>query len=120
MIKYNSDNVVLAKNLRKNATPWENKLWFRFLKYYEIRFKRQKPIGNYIADFYCHKARLIVELDGSGHYEDKQTLYDMDRTAYFNSIGLKVIRIVNTDVDKRFFEVCSYIDSEVKKRLDVE
>ena len=68
MKDYNKENIPLAKTLRKNMTPWERKLWYDFLRYYPVRFQRQKAIGNYIADFYCVKARLVIELDGGGHY----------------------------------------------------
>ena len=80
MKEYNKENIPLAKTLRKNMTPWERKLWYEFLRSYPIRFQRQKTIGNYIVDFYCHRARLIVELDGSQHYEGKGLLKDKIRT----------------------------------------
>ena len=69
MKEYNRENIPLAKALRKNMTPWERKLWYQFLRSYPVRFQRQKAIGNYIADFYCAKAGLVIELDGSQHYE---------------------------------------------------
>ena len=68
MKDYNKENIPLAKTLRKNMTPRERKLWYDFLRYYPVRFQRQKAIGNYITDFYCAKARLVIELDGGGHY----------------------------------------------------
>ena len=70
---------VYANELRKNMTPWERKLWFMFLQKYPLRFKRQYIIGNYIAEFYCEKASLVIELDGSGHYQNKQKQYDRYR-----------------------------------------
>lgn len=72
MKNYNKDNIKLAKNLRKNLTPWERKLWYDFLRTYPVRFQRQKTISNYIVDFYCARARLIIELDGGGHYEESK------------------------------------------------
>ena len=63
-LDYNEKNITLAKNLRKNATPQENHLWYDFLAKYKVRFQRQKAIDNFIADFYCHKAKLIIEIDG--------------------------------------------------------
>ena len=78
---------------------------------------RQKPIGHYIADFYCAKAGLIVELDGSGHYEPKAVEKDAKRTEELENNGLKVIRFYNTDIDKNFYNVCTVIDEEVKCRL---
>ncbi len=117
MIKYNKDNIPLAKNLRKNMTPWEKKLWYRFLREYPIRFQRQKAIGNYIADFYCAKAKLIIEVDGKEHFEKEAFTYDLNRTEEFEKIGLKVIRVSNFEIYDKFENVCEYIDSAVKKSL---
>ena len=117
MKKYNKDNIPLAKQLRKNMTPWERKLWYNFLRSYPIRFQRQKAIGNYIADFYCAKARLIIELDGGGHYNDKQKKSDENRTKELENMDLKVVRICNLDIDKNFIEVCEFINIEVNKSL---
>ena len=66
-LEYNKNNIARAKTLRKNSTPQENHLWYDFLSTYEIRFQRQKAIDNFIADFYCHKAKLVIEIDGSQH-----------------------------------------------------
>lgn len=68
--KYNKELVSIAKTLRKNMTNEENHLWYDFLKVYPIRFYRQKVLGKYIADFYCSKAKLVIELDGAQHYDD--------------------------------------------------
>ena len=87
MKEYNKANIPLAKTLRKNMTPWERKLWYEFLRYYPVRFQRQKAIGNYIADFYCAKARLVVELDGGGHYTAEQTEKDIVRTKELESMN---------------------------------
>ena len=78
--EYNRKNIPLARELRKNMTPWERKLWYDFLRAYPTRFRRQEVLGNYIADFYCPKAKLVVELDGGGHYEEKQQERDSKRT----------------------------------------
>ena len=117
MKEYNKSNIPLAKILRKNMTPWERKLWYEFLRNYPIRFQRQKAIGNYIADFYCAKARLIVELDGGGHYTSEQTGKDSIRTEELRSMDLTVLRICNLDIDRNFSGVCEYIDLNVKKSL---
>ena len=114
MKAYNKANVPLAKVLRKNMTPWERKLWYDFLRNYPIRFQRQKAIGNYIADFYCAKARLVLELDGSGHYTAAQAEKDAARTADLNAMRLSVLRIKNTDIDVNFSGVCAYIDAAVQ------
>ena len=114
MKSYNKDNIPLAKALRKNMTPWERKLWYDFLKYYPVRFQRQKAIGNYIADFYCAKARLVIELDGGGHYTPEQAEKDRLRTKGLESMSLTVVRICNLDIDRNFRGVCEYIDLTVK------
>jgi very-short-patch-repair endonuclease len=115
--EYNKDNIPLAKMLRKNMTPWERKLWYEFLRFYPVRFQRQKAIGNYIADFYCAKARLIVELDGGGHYDPKQRQRDNARTQALQSMNLKVLRICNCDVDRHFTDVCEMINNHVRASL---
>lgn len=114
MKTYNRTNIPLAKELRKNMTPWERKLWYDFLRNYPIRFQRQKAIGNYIVDFYCAKARLVVELDGGGHYTVEQTQKDAIRTSELESVGLTVLRVCNLDIDRNFAGVCEYIQSAVE------
>ena len=117
MKDYNKENIPLAKALRKNMTPWERKLWYDFLRNYPIRFQRQKAIGNYIADFYCAKARLVIELDGGGHYTPEQARKDEVRTDDLVSIKLTVVRICNLDIDRNFPAVCAYIDRMVRNSL---
>ena len=111
---YNKANIPLAKDLRKNMTPWERKLWYEFLRNYPVRFQRQKAIGNYIADFYCAKARLVIELDGGGHYTEEQLAKDTIRTTALESMNLTVLRICNLDIDRSFRGVCEQIDLTVK------
>ena len=117
MKDYNKENIPLAKALRENMTPWERKLWYDFLRNYPVRFQRQKAIGNYIADFYCAKARLIIELDGGGHYTPEQTEKDEQRTNELNAMNLTVVRICNLDIDRNFYGVCAYIDRWVQNSL---
>ena len=105
-----------ARNLRKNLTKEERHLWYNFLREYPIRFRRQEIIGNYIADFYCSSASLIIELDGSQHYEEAGKNHDQERTAYFASLGLRVLRFSNYDVLNHFRGVCEAIDLAVKAR----
>ena len=116
-LPYNNKLIPYAKELRKNATPWERKLWFYFLKDYDIRFQRQKVIGNFIVDFYCHKAKLVIELDGGGHFFVNQMDYDEKRNEILEKKSLKVLRFSNVEIDKNFYEVCSIIDKEVKARI---
>ena len=115
MKNYNKDNIVLAKNLRKEPTKWENELWFKFLRNYPIRFQRQKSIGNYIVDFYCAKAGLIIELDGYYHKTDLQYADDNKRTEDLSKMNLTVIRFKNIEIEKEFQRVCTQIDYIVRK-----
>ena len=115
--KHNSEIVPFAKELRKNMTKEERHLWYDFLKTYPVRFLRQKVLGRYIADFYCAKANVVIELDGSQHYEDEGLVNDKKRTEYLEQYGIKVVRISNIDVLKNFEGVCMYIDNAVKQSL---
>ena len=108
--KHNKDLVALAGNLRKNMTKEEKHLWYDFLRQYPVKFIRQKIIGKYIVDFYCAKARLVIELDGSQHFEDEALKKDAERTKYLEGYGLRVLRITNADVNMKFRDVCEYID----------
>lgn len=112
---YKHSNVSKARVLRKEMTPWERKLWHCFLKTYPVRFQKQKPIGNYIVDFYCAAAKLVVELDGGGHYTPEQQNNDTIRTKQIEKQGIQVIRFCNLDIDRNFYSVCSVIDDMVKK-----
>ena len=114
-LEYNRKLTPRAQELRKNRTPEENLLWYHFLCHYPVRFRRQHPIGNFIVDFYCHKAKLVVELDGSQHYSAEGMEYDAERDAYLHGLGLQVMRFSNRDVMQRFENVCEAIDQTVKK-----
>ena len=115
--KHNTDLTTNARNLRKSMKKEERHLWYDFLKSYPIRFLRQKVIDNYIVDFYCHSARLIIELDGSQHYEEKGLLKDKIRTERIEKRNLTVMRIPNNEVNRYFEGVCQYIDNAVKESL---
>ena len=117
LFKHNKQLVPLARQLRKNMTREESHLWYDFLRSYPVRFIRQKIVGKYIADFYCAKARLIVEVDGSQHYEEDNMQKDEERTAWMRGYGLKVLRIPNAEVNRNFSGVCEYIDAEVRQSL---
>ncbi len=114
---YNEKNIALAKNLRKNATPQENHLWYDFLSKYEVRFQRQKAINDFIADFYCHKIKLIIEIDGSQHHTEEGKQKDEFRTEILEGYNLKVIRFTNRQINTNFRGVCQYIDTIVKASL---
>ena len=115
-IKYRGDLKAKAQKLRVNMTKEERHLWYDFLKGYGVNFYRQKPIGNYIADFYCARARLVIEIDGGRHYEPDEMEYDKRRTDYFNAIGISVLRFSNMDIWHNFNGVCIKIDDFVKNR----
>ncbi len=98
-----------AKVLRKNMTKEERHLWYDFLKTLPITVNRQKVIGNYIVDFYIASAKIVIELDGSQHYEDKGVENDTKRDAFLNDLGIKILRYSNLDVNQRFESVCEDI-----------
>ena len=116
-LNYKKNNINLAKSLRKNATPHENHLWYDFLRQYNVRFQLQKAIGNYIVDFYCFRAKLVVEVDGSQHFTDEEMTYDQQRTEYLQKLGLQVLRISNRQINDEFPAVCEHIDTIVKNSL---
>ena len=113
-LDYNKKNIERAKSLRREATPQENHLWYDFLSKYEMRFQRQKAIDNFIADFYCHKAKLVIEIDGSQHYTEEGEKRDEFRTEILEGYDLRVIRFTNRQVNTNFKGVCAYIDMVVK------
>ena len=107
----------LSQTLRKNQTKEEALLWYHFLKKYPIQFRRQYVIGEFIVDFYCHKAKLVIELDGSGHYEPDVIQKDKRRTEYLESLGLLVLRFTNLEISKYFHAVCENIETTVQQRV---
>ena len=114
--KHNPNLTGNARALRKNMTKEERHLWYDFLREYPARFLRQKVIDRYIVDFYCHDARLVVELDGSQHFDPSNLEQDRLRTMQLESRNLKVIRIPNNEVNQNFRGVCEYIDLLVRQR----
>ena len=115
--KYNNRLIPLAKQMRKEMTKEERRLWYDYLRGYPVRFSRQKVLGKYIADFYCAKARLVIELDGSQHFDNANIRKDDERTAFIERYGLRVIRIPNNEVSQNFSGVCEYIDLAVKQSV---
>lgn len=115
--KHNAALTSNARNLRKNMTKEESHLWYDFLRSYPVRFLRQKVIDHYIVDFYCHEARLIVELDGSQHFEATGQKKDEERTCHLESRNLAVLRFPNNEVNQNFRGVCEYIDHIVQQRI---
>ena len=114
------ENLAYAREMRRHMTPEESKLWFGFLKRYPIRFVRQKRIAGYIADFYCAKGKLIIEVDGIHHYTPKQREYDEKRSKVLMDWGYAVFRIDNDWIKNNFYEVCKYIDEMVMERTGID
>lgn len=106
-----------AKDLRKNMTKQEKHLWYDFLSKHEVRWYKQRVIDNYIVDFYCSRAKLVIELDGSQHYTKDGKEYDNERTNVLREYGIEVIRFSNNEIDTCFDGVCLKIEEIVKKRL---
>ena len=113
-IPYNPVLKGRARVLRNTMTKAERKLWFEFLRTHSVRWLRQKPLGNYIVDFYCSEKRIVIEVDGDSHYTDGGQEYDQKRTTFLSGYGLKVIRFTNLDVLERFDGVCASIDEACK------
>ena len=105
-IDYSRNTKLAAQTMRSNMTEAESKLWYGFLRKFSLPFRRQKQFGRFIVDFYCSKAKLVVEVDGNQHYTDQGKAYDQERTWYLNSLGLDVIRFSNDEVMNHFQSVC--------------
>ena len=114
---YNSQLTGRAGMLRYKMTKQERRLWFDYLQSYPLKWYRQRPIDRFIVDFYCSKAKLVIELDGSQHMNEDDREYDRQRTAVLSRYSLEVIRFSNMDVDNNFSGVCDAIDKKVKERL---
>ena len=98
-------------------TKQERRLWYGCLRDCGVRFQRQKVIGHYIVDFYCASAKLVIELDGSQHFEPEGAEYDKRRTAFLEQYGLNIVRIPNNEVDRNFAGVCEYIDNAIRQSM---
>ncbi|AOX00811.1 endonuclease [Moorena producens PAL-8-15-08-1] len=112
-LPYNSKLVTRARELRKTMTPAERKLWSDYLKKFKFRVLRQRPIGNFIVDFYCAAFKLVIEVDGEYHSTQSAQVYDQERTQIIKGYGLKVIRFTNDEVLHNFEAVCDRISSEI-------
>ena len=110
--------IMKAKRLRKNMTKQERHLWYDFLRNRPEKWYKQKVIGNYIVDFCCDSFRIVIELDGSQHYEEKAIEYDNKRSKYLEHMGYKVIRFTNTDVGNCFNSLCETIVGVIKEKRE--
>ena len=118
-LPYKKKNKPFAQHMRNHAhaTKQENHLWYDFLSKYPVKFRRQEMIDDFIADFYCYRAKLIIEVDGTQHQTEQGMQKDALRTEKLEAHGLQVIRIPNRYIDKEFYLVCNYIDQTVKEIL---
>ena len=106
-----------ARRLRREMTPHERKLWYLFLRKYPVKIYKQRIIGRFIVDFYCASAKLIIEVDGSQHYEPQAMAYDAERSAFLSDLGLEALRFSNREIDRDFRGVCEQIDLTIQNRL---
>jgi len=120
MREYNPDNKELSRKLRKNITPEEQIIWkyIRRKQIHDVQFYRQKPLGEYIVDFYCPRANLVLEIDGIQHIENAE--YDAERDYYLEGLGLRVVRIWNSDVRNNLKNVLKTIRQIVQERISAE
>ena len=111
------DNTQLenARRLRREMTPHERKLWYLFLRKYPVKIYKQRMIGRFIVDFYCASAKVVIEVDGSQHYEEEGRMYDEERTEYLTQFGVNVIRISNLEINRNFDGVCRYIEKCIEE-----
>ena len=116
--EYNKNTKNISRTLRKNMTPHEKQLWHKFLKNYPVKVYRQRPINNFVVDFYCSKAKLAIEIDGSQHYEETGIKDDSSRTQILNECGIDVIRFSNYDINTNFEGVCMEIDKVICLKID--
>ena len=107
-----------ARRLRREMTPHERKLLYLFLRKYPVKIYKQRIIGKFIVDFYCASAKLVIEVDGSQHYEPQGMAYDVERSAFLSALGLTVLRFSNRDIDRDFRGVCEQIDITIQNRRE--
>ena len=115
-VKKNNQLLDRAKELRREMTPQERKLWYCFLRRYPVKIYKQRIIDSFIADFYCASARLVIEVDGSQHYTEDGMAYDTARTKCLEKYDSKVIRFSNREIDRKFQAVCNEIDKNIQER----
>jgi len=109
-----------STRLRNEPTPAEERLWYGFLRTASPQWNRQRVIGSYIVDFFCLKAKLVIELDGSQHYDENGLIeYDKIRTDYLEALELRVLRFTNSEIENSFADVCQRIQFEVEQRVKI-
>jgi very-short-patch-repair endonuclease len=113
--RYRRDLKSRARELRHQPTPAERKLWFDFLSTHPEKFTRQKPLKGYVADFYCARYRIVIEVDGDSHFSEEGERYDQSRTQQLNTLGITVLRFSNADVLEQFEGVCGRIEDALAR-----
>lgn len=116
MKPYNPDLIPRARSMRKVMTNAERRLWFECLRSAPYKFRRQRPIGTYVVDFYAPDLRLVIEADGGGHFEDLQIHYDRLRTEFLEGCGLRVLRFTNDEIFHQIDDVRMRIFAEFELR----
>lgn len=116
-LPYNGEMNFRAKELRREMTQHERKLWYLFLRKYPVKIYKQRVINSFIADFYCSAARLVIELDGSQHYTDQGEAYDKERDTIIEKYGVVILRFSNLEIDRCFDSVCERIHDTIHKRV---
>ena len=116
-IRKNNKLLPTARQLRQEMTPQERKLWYLFLRDYSVKVYKQRIIGSFIVDFYCHAAKLAIELDGMQHYKEQGLAYDMERSAFLAGRGITVLRFTNKEIDQDFCTVCKTIGHTIQERM---
>lgn len=118
-LPYNLNLKPFGRKLRRNMTEPERKMWREILSRDQtgFRFNRQKPLLNFIADFYCSKLLLVVEIDGNQHYTKEGKAYDFQRTRAFEEYGIKVIRYSNKEVMENLEGVYLDLMESLKLRI---
>ena len=117
IVPKNGEMLPRARELRREMTPQENKLWYQFLRHYPIKIYKQRIIESFIADFYCSRAQLVIELDGAQHATEQGVQYDLERSSILSQSGLLVLRFSNHEVDLQFEAVCEKIHETIQARL---
>ena len=117
MMKSSEHMLSYARVLRREMTPHERKLWYLFLRKYPVKIYKQKILDRFIVDFYCPKARIVIELDGWQHYEESGKDKDLVRDERLKELGLRVLRFSTREIDREFAAVCELIDREIRDRL---
>ncbi|HMV42795.1 MAG TPA: endonuclease domain-containing protein [Leptospiraceae bacterium] len=120
MLPHNKNLKKKARKLRRNMTSAEKMIWYQLLakdKLEGFRFLRQKPIDEYIADFYCHKLKLVIEIDGESHLAEEAKDYDEHRTRVLNAYGIEVVRYTNEQIRNHLDEVEKDLKEKVSRRF---